>query len=360
MRWMRIAMLLPALLVARAAAQGTPQEIAAHGEIHALRLKSEVTLRGSTVRLSDLLVAPPTDSLLQQRLSDTVVATAASPPTELSISHDRVAKHLADMGLNMARISLAGSASCRVSTLPEFETADAPAIAATEAAAPLFREMPATEISEAATLAGQIRAAVQSDLADLGQSELVFEAAAQDFLSLAAPPFDFVIRPSHGPKLGAREFAVTIRRDGRTQRTVRVGAQVTLIRQVAVATRPINIGTYVSRDALTVATREFTSDAELGFSTLDGLVGQQAARFVPQGQLIAAKDVKSVDLVKRSQPVSVEGGAGVRLRIAGVALDSGKLGESVRVRLGDSRKNRREVRGVVTSVGVVRLEEDPA
>jgi flagella basal body P-ring formation protein FlgA len=78
---------------------------------------------------------------------------------------------------------------------------------------------------------------------------------------------------------------------------------------------------------------------------------------VPVGQMIRRDDIKHVDLVRRSQPVTVTGGDNVRIRITGDALDTGGLGDTIRVRLGKSRRSQRVIRGVVTGVGMVRLAE---
>jgi flagella basal body P-ring formation protein FlgA len=176
---------------------------------------------------------------------------------------------------------------------------------------------------------------------------------------LTTPPFDFSIRGNRGQKLGLREFSITLRRDGRTQRTVRIGAQVKLVKQVLVAAKPLNVGAYVKRDGLEYATRIFTTEAELGIDHAEQIIGQRVKHFIPAGQMVRAGDLKSVDLVKRSQPVtvigSVAGGERVSMRITGDALDSGGYGDTIRVRLGDSRESYREVRGVVSGVGTVRL-----
>ncbi|MBU0616152.1 MAG: flagellar basal body P-ring formation chaperone FlgA, partial [Planctomycetes bacterium] len=121
------------------------------------------------------------------------------------------------------------------------------------------------------------------------------------------------------------------------------------------------VGAYIKHDSLEYATRIFTDGDDLGIDHPEQIIGQRVKNFVPVGQMIRAGDFKSVDLVRRSQPVtvigSVDGSAGVSMRITGDALDSGGYGDTIRVRLGDSRENYREVRGVVSGVGTVRLTD---
>jgi len=45
------------------------------------------------------------------------------------------------------------------------------------------------------------------------------------------------------------------------------------------------------------------------------------------------------------------------VRLTGMALDSGGYGDTVRIRMGDTRGERQLLRGVVTGLGTVRLVE---
>jgi len=125
-----------------------------------------------------------------------------------------------------------------------------------------------------------------------------------------------------------------------------------------VARRPLNRGSYVRSDDLALETRVFGQDGDLGVDHPQALVGCQVAQFVPAGQMVRRADVKPADMVTRSQRVSVlHAEGGVRLNLSGVALDTGTWGDTVRVRIGDARHERRIVRGVVSDFGVVRLVE---
>jgi len=79
---------------------------------------------------------------------------------------------------------------------------------------------------------------------------------------------------------------------------------------------------------------------------------------VPLGELVPTDALKAGELVVRSRPVTVIGdNASVQVRLSGVALDSGGYGDTVRVRLGDGRRDRKILQGTVTGVGTVRLAE---
>ena len=89
---------------------------------------------------------------------------------------------------------------------------------------------------------------------------------------------------------------------------------------------------------------------------IEALVGQQVGAYVPPGEMVCTKDVKAVDLVKRGDDVTVVGGAGgVSMKLRGYALENGGYGETVKVQIGSSRKDRKVRRGVVTEFGKVKL-----
>lgn len=325
-------------------------------QVSTLRLQAQATVRGTTVTLADVLDFSQADPRLVEAVGKQPVLAKPVDSAVLELSHEQLVSRLTELGVNMTRVLVNGALVCHVALGPAPTEAalpappEAPPLLATGAAAP-----PATQ-----TLADAVRAFAQRELGpDGGRVEVVFERASQEFLQLSSPPFEFSIQAERGPRLGLREFRVSIRRDGRKHDSLRISADVRLVRRVIVAARPLNIGGYIARDAIDVAERIFTADdADAGFTQPEQVVGQRVARFVTAGEMLKAQDVESADMVKRSRPVSVVSAGPVAVRAVGVALDSGGYGDSVRVRLGESRKDRREVRGVVVGVGTVQLAED--
>jgi flagella basal body P-ring formation protein FlgA len=336
-------------------------QIEVNAAVSALRLKARVVVRGTQATLADVLSFEHADPALLEEIGSKPIGPAATPPTTQSVTHEQVSRRLNELNVNLSRVLLSGSSSCSIA----FETlaVEKPAhggnvmLASDETVAPLIRSSSAGAAA-GATLADQIRKLLSAEFGDRGTLDIEFEAAGQEFLELSSPPFEFVVRAGRPQTLGVREMTVTIRRDGRSQRTVRIGANLKLLRSVLVAAKPLNAGSPLKRDAIETAQRVFTDLSDLGLDNVDSVVGQQVGAFVAPGQMLRAKDIKQVDLVRRSQPVTVEGGSTVSLRVTGIALDSGKLGDSVRVRLGEGRAQRREVRGVVTGVATVRLAEE--
>lgn len=324
--------------------------------VSTLRLQAHGTARGETITLADVLDFSQADARLFEAIGAQPVMSTPPDSAVLELSHEQIVRRLAELGVNMTRVLVNGALVCHVAVGP----ASADGAAATPPEPPLLLAPGEAAPPAEQTLGDAIRAFAQRELApDGGRVEVVFERAGQEFVQLTSPPFEFSIQAERGPRLGLREFRVSIRREGRKHDSLRISADVRLIRRVIVAARPLNIGGYIARDAIDFAERIFTADdADAGFTQPEQIVGQRVARFVAAGEMLKTPDVESADMVKRSRPVSVVSSGPVAVRAVGVALDSGGYGESVRVRLGESRKDRREVRGVVVGVGTVQLAED--
>lgn len=329
--------------------------------LHTLRLRSAAVTTNSTPTLGDVLTFDDPQGALALAVAAEPLPVSAGTAREVQVTQTEVRARLEALGVNAAQVLLGGALACRVQ-LPQ--PAPSTSVAATAPDAPLIR--PAAQVvSDGATPRGEMTLAhllqrhVASELQDLGgQVELAFDRAGGEFLSLTTPPWDFDINAQGKAKLGLREFRVSIRRDGRTQRTVHLYAQVKLERPVVVAARPLSIGNFIQRDDVQTETRIIEDEAALGVSDISAVIGQQVKSFVPVGEAVPTDALKAVDLVQRARPVTVlSPDSAVQLRLTGVALDNGGLGDTVRVRLGTTRTDRRQVRGVVTGMATVRLME---
>ena len=322
-----------------------------------LKIRPQAVVVGDVVALLDVLSFDDADSTLTDQISSKSLSVDAKPPAKIQVAREQIEQRLAELGVNRARVLLTGASVCEIS-LEQVEPATEPSAESNSDS--LINPAKARNATDGdQTLADVIKARIVEDLSQLGGTpEIEFEAASREFLELTTPPFQFSVRSARPAALGLREMLVTLSRDGRVQRTLRIGAHVKLSKPVLVATKPLNVGSYVTRDSVELTPRIFTSNDDFGLQHPEPVIGQQVKSFVPASQMLRSKDIQAVDLVKRSKPVTVEGGGSVSIRVNGVALDNGGYGEVVRVRLGDNKKNRREVRGVVTGVATVRLSEE--
>lgn len=335
----------------------TASSAAALDEAQRIKLRDAVAVCGSTVTLGDVLDLGRADAELGARLAGEPVVTLPAGQVRTVITHDRVVARLEALGVNLAHVLVGGAWRCTVTVRQPTEahgnTGDRDAGRASRPHQ--------TEAAPAGTttLADVIRAFVDAELAEQDATALItFERAGEEFLGLTTPPWDFRVSSSGRDVLGLREFRVLVRRDGRLQRTLHLYAQVRMVKSVVVAKRPLSIGNFIRPEDVTREERIFGPGETVGVGAVAEAIGQQVKAYVPPGGMVAAGDLKSMDLVRRSRPVTVmNNGGGVKLRLTGIALDSGTYGDDVRVRLGERRDRRQIVRGVVTGLGTVRLAE---
>lgn len=359
-RW---AILIAAVVTAAAAGQvrnAEPRPAAETAPVITLRLRPTASAGTALPTLAEVLDLSSADEALLAQLADQPVFAKAPAGAEATVTHAQIAQRLRDLRVNPARVLLGGAALCRI-TLPLPQQPDEPTRAreqsATGAAERARDESATAESASETTLAARLRQHVLDELRSGGGTvDVAFERAGTEFLELTSPPWDFAIRSVGSEKLGARELSVTLRRNGRVERALRIGVRVTVVRPVVVARRPLNAGATIRADDLALEERLFDGRNEPGAEAIEPLVGQQVRKFVPAGSMVRPADLQQVDLVKRSRPVTVLSDAGgVQLRVSGVALDSGTFGDTVRVRLGEGRREAREIRCQVTGVGTVRM-----
>jgi flagella basal body P-ring formation protein FlgA len=354
--------------IATAAAAGQtrdagPRVAAEAAPVATLRLRPAAAAASAIPTLGEVLDLSGADEALLLQLSDQPLFTKAPAGPEATVTHVDVAQRLRELRVNPARVLVGGAARCRISLpLPEPPAGPAPAREQPTAAGPASdrthgnSESVGTVAGET-SLAGILRQHILDELRGGGGTvDVAFERAGADFLELTSPPWEFAVRSVGNEKLGARELSVTLRRDGRVERAVRIGVRVTMVKPVVVARRPLNAGATIRADDLALEERLFDGRSEPGADAIEPLVGQQVRKFIPAGSMVRAGELQRVDLVKRARPVTVLSEAGgVQLRVSGVALESGTFGEMVRVRLGEGRREAREIRCQVTGVGTVRM-----
>jgi flagella basal body P-ring formation protein FlgA len=325
------------------------------GEVAHLRLRAQAVVAGDVVTLGDVLEFGQGTEQMGEQLAAEPVSRDPRARSLAAIPRDQIVKRLEELDVNLSRVLLGGALQCQIQHASKPAASNDPRTDLQSQISNLKSQVSAPP----GTLAAALRTYVDQELAALGgAAEMSFERGGQEFLQLTTPPWEFQISSSDREKLGLREFHVLIRRDGQVQRKASVVAQVRLVRPVVVARHPLNPGNFVRSDDVALETRVFERDVGRQPTRVEEVVGQQIKRFVPQGELVAADALQAVELVVRSRPVMVTGdNAGIQVRLTGVALDSGGYGETVRVRLGDSRGERKMLRGVVTGLGAVRLAE---
>lgn len=324
----------------------------------ALRLKASATVRGDTATLADVLVLSQVPDELRNRISSQPVDANLRAPAIVSFSHAQISRRLEELGVNLARVMVVGASECALSL-------ESSSVAATSDEPADFEGSQLLQPAKTNTtnsLGDFLRRELDREFSKSSSSaQIEFERAGREAIDLTSPPFSFrMLTPiSEAARPGMRELRVVVEQDGKVVRTLRLFARISMVRSVVVAKRPMNVGGTVRREDLETQTRVFDDDTDTGVIEIDRLVGQQVRKFVPAGQMLRLGDLKAVDMVQRSKPITVVSrGAGVRVQSTGTAIDSGGFGDTIRVRLGDARREWREVRAKVVAAGKAELLEN--
>lgn len=326
--------------------------LASPAQVHAeefvsLRVRDMAVVADEPLRLRDLL--HPVGNAEIAEVLELHFSEIEAAPLGDGVSHQEILERLISLGLNPAEFVLSGPSICRV------VHASAPDSPACGGAAPT--RDPAGG-ADCRTLAEIVTQCVERNCPEGARPELEFERSGESLLKLTSPPWDFDVQLANEDDAGLREFRVTLRRDGRVQRTVHLGARVRFSQEVVVAARPLAAGSVIQQADLRMESRLLERATNPDWQ-IPALLGQKVKRFVPEGQAVRREDIEPVELVRRGRPVTLAGATGeVTLRLTGTALDSGNYGEIVRVRIGESRREQRVLRGTVIGVGAVALRPE--
>jgi len=268
---------------------------------------------------------------------------------------------LASSGVNMAEVTLGGATRCTVTrpidAMPE-SLASSTSLA-TEAGANEDRtrrashgarsrnddpRSVATAASSESTGSRTLRDAVvsffNSELSRYGgTADIVFDRTEAKVLDLSGPAYDFRVRRGNGPALGLIPLAIDVVADGRVVQSVPMVVQVSMIRRVVIAGRPINQDATIRAADVEVVAISFTRLDKLGFGEPAQVIGQRAKRFIAAGSTIEPTALESVPLVARGQIVTLTAVEGaVRIVTTASAMKEGRLGETITVRSADHSK----------------------
>lgn len=132
-----------------------------------------------------------------------------------------------------------------------------------------------------------------------------------------------------------------------------VPVQVSMVRPVVIAARPLARDTVLTPGDVKLADREVSSLGYGFIGSLEGAVGQRLTRAISEGAVLTPGLLDAPVLVRRGQAVSVDARSGpVTVSMPGVAQADGALGETIRVRNASSG---RILEGVVRSAKSVEV-----
>ena len=330
----------------------------ARGEI---RMWSSAVVVGENIRLDEVAELCGFDEELSQSLARTIVAQAPAPGCSRYISMEVLRPAVKEAGANLAQVTLRGALRCAVSRPAQPAVPSAPPVVPvvtrrTSSPAPARTHPNTVQAAESSVTLRQ--AVIDYFNAELeryaGTAELVFGYTDEQVLDLAGPDYVFSVIRQGETLLGLVRFEVQVWSQGKKLQTVPLVARVTMMRDVVVARRAINQGATIRPRDVQVIPTSFTRLDKLGIAEPAQVVGQRARRFLRPGSTIDPAHLEAVPLVTRNQLVTVTTEVGsISITTSGKAMETGGLGDVIRVRSVENRKL--EYEAAIVGPGRVRM-----
>lgn len=122
---------------------------------------------------------------------------------------------------------------------------------------------------------------------------------------------------------------------------------------VPVLTRPLKIGDVITEEAVTTEMRLMQSYQD-ALVDVKAVVGMQAARFLTAGQMLASRDLKREQILRKGQMVkAIFGADALEISISAQAEEGGAVGDVIKVKNLDSQKM---FAAKIIDRGVVKIE----
>lgn len=147
---------------------------------------------------------------------------------------------------------------------------------------------------------------------------------------------------------GKVSFNVALMRRGRTVKTVVIRAQVSFVREVVVALRPIRMRERIGADDVELIKKDVSAIPVRAVFTLADVVGKAAKRPISEGRVVREDFLRRATMVKRGQllDVRVEGGV-IMVRSRATAMSDGFMGSIIKAKAAGGR----EISGFVSGPG---------
>lgn len=144
-----------------------------------------------------------------------------------------------------------------------------------------------------------------------------------------------------------------VRCDSNAPWTIFVPGQVNLYREVAVSLRSLARNSVVQASDVQLAERDVSSLRQGYMLSLDNVIGQKLTRPIQPNQIISANYLKAAAAINKGDEVVISArGSSMSVRMPGVALEEGAIGQQIRVR---NTRSQRIVHARVTAPGQVEV-----
>lgn len=320
-----------------------------HCVVARVEIRDEVTVYGNEITLKQICRWPEADDAAMSSLAELVIARIPSGEPRAVVALDEVRAALRDAGASVATINFAGAFECVVTrsdvafdeqkALEDWATGRVPDASQVQTAIAIdavTKQQQRLHGVVAQPASSTLRTLLIDDIATrlkLKPDELQIDFRPDDraTIELDASRYQFRIETMRGGQLGDWRWAVTVDA-GAQPRKLQVLAKVRAWQDQVLVARPVAYRTSIERDE--VETRRVLVD-RLGDApaVLDAVVGSAAARDLQAGTVITTRMITPVELVRTGQLVTVlMRRGGVEVQTVATAMESGSLGQIVRVR----------------------------
>ncbi|NLJ12520.1 flagellar basal body P-ring formation chaperone FlgA [Denitrificimonas caeni] len=144
-----------------------------------------------------------------------------------------------------------------------------------------------------------------------------------------------------------------VRCDSNAPWTIFVPGQVDLYREVAVSLRSLARNSVVQAADVQLAERDVSSLRQGYILNLENVIGQKLTRPIQPNQVISANFLKAAAAVNKGDAVVISArGSSMFVRMPGIALEEGAIGQQIKVR---NARSQRTVHARVTAPGQVEV-----
>ncbi len=136
--------------------------------------------------------------------------------------------------------------------------------------------------------------------------------------------------------------------------TIYIPAQVGILEKIVIASRNISRGTHLTSDDLHIEERDITQLHRGYLTKISQAINKTTTRMVRQGTPLAPNKINTMNAVKRGANITIISTIGsIEVRVKGVALESGAIGERIKVK---NSRSKRHVYAQVISSTLVKVE----
>ncbi|HWL94480.1 MAG TPA: flagellar basal body P-ring formation chaperone FlgA, partial [Phycisphaerae bacterium] len=355
----------------------------------AIRVWPAAVVADANVLLRDVAEISGFDARERERLGVVIVYGSPRIGIETPVEIDDIREALIEAEINLAAVRIHGSSRCRVSRSGPAREARAvvrpgrrntggrASERRTQTALPSHKQVGPRKLNAVAIDGhgvhhetggvGTVEDALRNHIAagfveEEGRVEIRFSPTSQKLLARSLAGMKYRISDRDGRRTGLVSFEIvfegTLAPDGESGgepvREALVSAEVSLVRDVVVARRPINQGQMITGRDLKLEERRFEERQNAALFDLAAVVGFQSRRFIRAGEMVDVKSIESRPLVRRGDQVQiVMGGGGVEIRASGQAQSAGALGDVIAVRRDGSRRKQDLIDVTVAGPGLV-------